>query len=229
MAHLPREFLGLARAFRSAIAAEHRHAVTAAERIAIPLAGRVRLRQAPSPGAFAKVAATWRDQIGSAGRLDLKITATTKRLSIEETRAGPSEFRFLTWPEGDTETALVIAKTTLLASFERFRFDQVPVATLPLHALARRYQRGWDNSDAAICGDLRALAAPHPETLAAGEDFNVDVADGAWIGNVTEIQYRGEPLLILAVRSFVSLAVSAWTATLPEAALMAPSGAGDAP
>jgi hypothetical protein len=213
--HVPVEFIGLARRFHTAIAAPARAAVAAAERIATPLAGRVHHRQVPSPGAFARVAATWRNQIGSVGRLDLKTHATTKRLSIEEIRAGPSEFRFLSWPEGDAETALVIAKTTLLASFERFRFDQVPVATLPLHALARRYQRGWDNSDAAICADLRALAAPHPDTLAAGEDFNVAVADGVWVGNVTRIQYCGEPLLILAVRSFVSAGMTAWASPAP--------------
>jgi hypothetical protein len=217
MAQAPREFVGLARVFRSAIAAEHPHAVAAMKRITLPLGAYVRYRQVPSPGTFAKVAQAWRDQIGSIGRVDLKITATTKRLSIVETRAVPCEFRFLTWPEGATETALVIAQTTLLVSDAKIRCDQVPVAALPLHALARRYQRGWDNSDVAICADLRALAAPITGTLAAGEDFNIAVADGAWVGNVSEIQYYGEPLLIRAVRSFASADMSAWASPAPPA------------
>jgi hypothetical protein len=215
---VPVEYIGRARALRTALVAQHAAAVAEADRLSVPLRARFALGQTPSPGAFAKVAAAWRDRIPSAGRLGLTINHARTRLTIAETRAAPTEFRFDTWGDGDHETAIVITQTTLAVSARRFEFDEVPAAAVPLHALARRFQRGWHVSDAAICADLSALAVPCVDTLDRGGDFDVPLRDGRWVGTVTEIDYRGEPVRILVVRSFKSDDMTVRTGTLVEAA-----------
>lgn len=217
MSIAPAEYIGKARAFRTAVVAQHAEAMAVMDRLVMPLMARFQYRQAPSPGAFAKAAQAWRDQVPSAGRLGLVVNAARSRLTIAETRAAPTAFRFEAWPDGDAETVIAITQTTLLASVERFRFGSAPAASVPLHALARRFQRGWDVSEVAIRADLAALAAPRPDMLAAGGDFSVPLADGCWVGTVTEIDDRGTPTRILVVRSFMAADMTARAATASEA------------
>jgi hypothetical protein len=60
-------------------------------------------------------------------------------------------------------------------------------------------------------------------------DFAVPVADGQWAGFLTEIEDRGRAVRILVVRTFLPPPMTARKATIPDAALLALSGAGDAP
>jgi hypothetical protein len=108
--------------------------------------------------------------------------------------------------------------TTLILSPEALRFDHALIASVPLHALARRLQRGWDVSDAEVRADLAALACTRPDVLAAGRKFNVPLATGCWVGSVAEIEDRGEPVRILVVRSFIRAHMSARPAMLVAAA-----------
>jgi hypothetical protein len=199
---VPAEFIGRARALRMAVAAVHPVAIATIDRIGQSLHGQYRLRQTPSASGLARAAAAWRDQVPSAGRLDLMVKVTSKRLAISETRIGPVEFRFDAWIEGDAETAIVITRTVLEVSAGRFWFDHTPVALVSLHGLARRYQRAFDMSDAAVCADLYSLATAGGD-VEDGE-FAVPAGDGQWVGNVAEVEDRGEPVRILAARSFRS-------------------------
>jgi hypothetical protein len=206
---VPVEFVGKARAFRRPLVADHPAAIAMVDRLALPFHARFRSRQPPTIGALAGLTHAWRERMPSSGRLHLVINTARARLTIVETRAAPATFRFDDWDEGDVETAIVITSLTLIVSPELFRFGNTPVASVPLHALARRFQRGWDVSDAAVRADLAALACPCPDVLASGGEFTVPLADGCWVGTVTEIEARGEPARILVVRSFIGAHMSA--------------------
>jgi hypothetical protein len=151
--------------------------------------------------------------------LNRTIAHDRNHLTITETRAGDCKLWFPTWDEGAAEAAIEVSRATLIVSPEQFQFHHVPIASIALHALARRFQRAWDNSDSAIYADLLALAWPSAEVLARGGDFNVPVADGQWVGAVTEIEDRGKAVSILVVRSFVSVGMTAreWIAPPAEA------------
>jgi hypothetical protein len=116
-----------------------------------------------------------------------------------------------------------------LVSPERFRFEHALVASVPLHALARRFQRGWDLSDAAV---RAALASPRPDVLAAGGEFTVPLPEGCWVGTVAEIEDRSEPARILVVRSYIGADMEARPAVLPggivagPATCLSPAGCG---
>jgi hypothetical protein len=228
MALVPTEFVGMARARRAALMAEHRRAVVAIDRIIVPLRGRFYLRQAPTVGCFAKVARTWRSQVPTIGRLDLSITHTPERLAIVEFRAGDCRLSLAAWDEGADEAAIEVSRVVLTISPGWFYFEHLPVASISLHALARRFQHGWHNSDAAICADLLALARPHADMPAREGDFTVLAADGQWAGFVTEIEDRGKLVPLRIARTWLPPPMTARTRT-PAGAAMAPSGAGDVP
>jgi hypothetical protein len=210
MSLVPAEYIGLARAFRSAAMSEHPRAVALMDRIVAPLRGRFHARQTPTSGAFARIASSWAAQVPEAGRLSLATNATPRRLTITETRLAPSKFNFDHWADGDKETAVVITRTDLTVTLDRFHFDMAPIASVPLHGLARRYQRGWTNSAAAIKADLCALATTPEHVFMAGGDFSVPAADdGKWVGVVTEIDHQGTPWLLLVVRTFRDAGMSA--------------------
>jgi hypothetical protein len=214
---VPFEFVGLARQFRSAVVAQHPRAVAAMDRIVLPLRGRHYSKQVPSPTAFAKVAQAWREQVPSAGRLSLATTYDVRRLAIIEVRAIPTDFGFNEWAEGATESCLIVIVSALIISAGHFSFTSALAASVSLHALARRFQRGRDNSDAAIRADLAALATPVDDVLEASGDFRVLTADGQWIGEPTETEDRGKLKTILAVRTFVSSDMTEDPATLAYA------------
>ena len=206
-----REFLGLARAFRTATVADHAASLAAVERIVFPLQARCQLRQPPGPRAYTQVM-EWAERVPSIGRLDLKITNGQRgRVSVTEIRLAPSQFRFERWKGDGADDVVVVVRTKLMASAERVQFTSTSVACVSLHALARRYQRGWDNSNEAICRDLLTLANVPSEILERGGEFSTaPVADGGrWLGRPTEVDEGGVPIVIAAIRSFLSAGMTA--------------------
>ena len=94
--------------------------------------------------------------------------------------------------------------SALVVSAGNFTFTNPLAAAVSLHALARRYQRARDNSDAAIRADLAALVRSVDEVEQANSDFAVPTADGQWIGEATDTDDRGKVKTILAARTFIS-------------------------
>jgi hypothetical protein len=214
---VPVEFIGKARAFRSTIVGEHALAVAAMDRLVLPLRGRHYSRQTPGPGAFARVEHAWRSQVPTAGQLRLTTTHDSKRLCITEIRAVPTDFRFLAWPEGATESCLIILVSALAVSAGHFSFTSALAASVSLHALARRYERGSNNSAAAIRADLVALMRPVDDVLEGSNDFTIPAGDGQWVGEATEVDDRGKVKCILAARSFISVDMTASATALAHA------------
>ena len=60
---VPVEYLGKARAFRSALVADHDAAIVMAARLTQPFLTRYRLRQPPTAGALDGLAKGWRDRM----------------------------------------------------------------------------------------------------------------------------------------------------------------------
>jgi hypothetical protein len=97
--------------------------------------------------------------------------------------------RMESWVE--SELALGIRLTEVRFTRRVLDIKRRPLGDACLHALARRYQRGADRSDAAVLSDLWALA---------GGDFRVRAGGGAWVGE--RVQYGGGPHL--AARTYVA-------------------------
>jgi hypothetical protein len=76
------------------------------------------------------------------------------------------------------------------------------LADVGLHALARRYQRGWAADDKAVLVDLAPLGSSWASTARAGGEFRIEApqGQGEWIGTVIEVE--GRQLPVLMVRTF---------------------------
>jgi hypothetical protein len=55
--------------------------------------------------------------------------------------------------------------------------------------------------------------------LVGGGDFTAPLADGEWVGTVTEIEHRSAPVRILVVRSFIAADMTALRTAAVEASL----------
>jgi hypothetical protein len=83
-----------------------------------------------------------------------------------------------------------------------FQIERSLIADIGVHALARRYQRGWDIDDRSVVLDLAPLGTKWASTVKAGGEFRIQAArgDGEWIGEVTTVEGRDLPVLL--VRTF---------------------------
>jgi hypothetical protein len=104
--------------------------------------------------------------------------------------------------EGWEEDELAIGIRLTKISFKHRVLDikRRPLGDACLHALARRYQRGEDRSDAAVLKDLWELAQAFPQAAATGGDFRVPAGGGFWVGE--RVSYHGGPHL--AARTYVA-------------------------
>jgi hypothetical protein len=85
----------------------------------------------------------------------------------------------------DAEPALAITLYDLAVAPPSFSEKLIPLSVIGLHALARRYQRGADYSDAAVLDDLRVLARDGLAAFKAGGEFAIPAPSGGrWIGAV---------------------------------------------
>ena len=92
----------------------------------------------------------------------------------------------------------------MLVGFSLVRWNFVPhyeiLASISLHGLARRYQRGADNSPAAIMADIAALATGSPERTGV-DRFELLVADGRWAGRISAAQ---DGAVVAAARTYLA-------------------------
>jgi hypothetical protein len=199
---VPREFVGLARALWNRVAAEAR-IVNPAQRALIEtlasLKPRKGFRQPPFGPTLRAFVDGWH-ALPSTARLAFKFAQKGDDFQLVEIRATPANMRMADWVESE----LAIGIRLVEINFKRRVLDikRRPLGDACLHALARRYERcvGADRSDAAVLGDLWALAEAFPAAALAGGDFRVPAGSGAWVGE--RVQYGGGPHL--AARTFVA-------------------------
>jgi hypothetical protein len=81
------------------------------------------------------------------------------------------------------------------------------LVTVGGHGISRRYQRGFDLSDAGIISDLATLVAALPGLIAQGPaEVAVTVRDGEWIiGKCTSLRdiLSGKSGLAVHVRTYL--------------------------
>jgi hypothetical protein len=77
------------------------------------------------------------------------------------------------------------------------------IADVGLHALSRRFQRGWTADDRSVLIDLAPLGTGWARAIKAGPEFRIaaPLGQGSWLGTVSEVADR--PLKVLLVRTFV--------------------------
>ena len=65
----------------------------------------------------------------------------------------------------------------------RLRVAAPILATVTLHALGRRFERG-ERDVASVFRDLETLAASFPRLIETGDRFVCPAGDGAWVGHI---------------------------------------------
>jgi hypothetical protein len=121
-------------------------------------------------------------------------------LVMNELRVTATTIKREDWGDGD-EGALSVQMVAV--STHPFRIQQSLIADIGLHALARRYQRGWTADDGSVLIDLAPLGIGWAKTVKAGGTFRVaaPLGQGEWIGVVSEVRDRDLPVLL--VRTYV--------------------------
>jgi hypothetical protein len=195
---LPTEFLGRARAFRSAVAATDAVATRAIDRITEPLRARFQRHPVPRWDALREAARLWRETVPAAARLGLEIEVERKRLRIDELRVTAADFRLDGWDEIERGVSIILLG--LIVAPRQLSLGSPTLAYVSLHALGRRFQRGWATGDAAVLADLSVLAAAPP----GDGEFSVQVAGGAWVGMAGPVRLDGREERTLVVRSFLA-------------------------
>jgi hypothetical protein len=196
---IPREHLGRARAWRNELKAEDETAANRCIGIAESIRARLARGSVPKREALNEAARAWRDDVPSFGRLKLEIEAANRRLVIRELRMGAAHHAEGGWIS--PEEAIVIFVVGFYIGRQGFKFFQELIAAVSLHALARRFERGIDNTDAAIRADLIALAgAAVNSAIGPSGQFQISVADGAWGGRMHRVN---ADTVIQSVRTFL--------------------------
>jgi hypothetical protein len=77
------------------------------------------------------------------------------------------------------------------------------ISDIGLHAIARRYQRGWAVDDGSVLVDLGPLGYGWAARVRAGGEFRVEapLGQGQWVAAVSRVDGRDLPVLL--VRSFI--------------------------
>jgi hypothetical protein len=100
----PREFIGMARQFRSIVDAEDDAVMQAIPKIVAPFKARIRNNGVTFRSALlADTERQWREKLPTEGRLSLDIERTKSELFIREVRCSAGTFRFVSWLNGTRE------------------------------------------------------------------------------------------------------------------------------
>ena len=202
MNHVAAEFVGRARAFRARIGAEDDAVGRNVLEIMKPLKARRRRSATFRPEALIDAERQFR-HLPSAGRLTLKVDRDKSGLLIEEFRAAAGDFRFVSWLDGATDADIGICRVILEAKSWGPVYTSCDVAvSVSLHALARRFQRGFDTSDGAILSEFQRIALQYVGIAAALGDFAIAGDGGAWVGEVASTQVGEVVAPVLAIRTF---------------------------
>jgi hypothetical protein len=183
---VPREFLGQARAFitRMQRAGRERDRSIAAimDRIVNRLAGGRRIRYEQFPEIARALT-----ECEYEGRLRFRVEGmlSCRTLTVSEISLNGMKTSLESWQDKTEELTLVLNQSTITVSKKDCKLEQHSVGYVGLHGLARRFQRGFDNADAAIFSDMVSivLAGGH-RAVAANADFEVTCPDGSWWGKL---------------------------------------------
>jgi hypothetical protein len=205
---VPYEFVGQARLFCARIDVASKTASAAVMQIGTDARAIVQRRPTWRGEHFSGFERQWRQTIPDEGRIRLEIERSKRALIISELRLARATYEDIRWSQPSPEASVCLMLCTFrLTTPAAFESKRLAIATVSIHAIARRYQRGFDNTDRAIQADISELATNGSQRLGSGAEnqtFAIPCHSGQWVGTIETVRLSSGPdLPLLNVRSFL--------------------------
>jgi hypothetical protein len=174
------QYLGLARDLRRRVAASDAQMVPAMQSIVAPLQDRLSRHPVLRRPKLIDAERRWRALPVLATRVDI---ANPRRPVFDALHGAPAAYRSPDWLDDVDEAGVAVMLTSAEVVGRRFVLDlRGPVLAISLHALGRRYERGFGGDD-AIIAEITALAFQYRKIAERGGQF----AWRGWLGMVVEL------------------------------------------
>ena len=208
MSHVPAEFIGLARHFRREADREEAEVLAALDPIMGPI--NHRLHRYPErqlrDGVFRRLADVWQSQPHN---YQLAFRARTdqrgRRGQIIEVRVHAVTMLSNKWDPDVMEPTIALTSHCVEVPLVDRPATQT-IASISLHALARRFERGRDRAHHAVLDDLRRIILANinnEESHPFGEPFRISTPRGFWVGQTTGVEINDGPSVQFVVRTFL--------------------------
>jgi hypothetical protein len=189
--NIPMEFVGLARAFWRKVEADDKACGKVLDQVEAVLTARLRKKPSLRPEHVIAVERLWAT-MPSGFALSAPVAAhPRKRLHLSQFRLTAHLSRCKDWAEDEIEHGVSLTVVTCETTKRGgYRINLEPVVTVCLHALARRFQRGRDRSEAAVLTDLSELGRGFVEQEPGSG--TICVPGGQWRGGVSRTEVSGQ-------------------------------------
>lgn len=200
------EFLGLARAFRSRVATAAEASGSVMQKIGADAFSAFRLRK-PGPRLhdelLAELEQRWR-ALPAPGGVSQTVVRHRHNISLADTRVRPEVVTNAGWSDGGTEPSVCLVTSTLVVNRLRAHTTSQTLASFSLHAIARFYQRSFEDTDDALFADIAMIAAAAPTMISIPGRFELPSRYGeAWVGTVAPFRdVHGRSAPVVNIRSF---------------------------
>jgi hypothetical protein len=181
-----REHLGLARLLLNKISAADDAFIAVIDAVVKRM--EARLGKPPRYRDLTELERNWRAQMPTEGGIRAQIDRPKRGIRITETRLSTFKLKSPGWENsGGGEPGISVITMWLEFAPTGFRHGLTNHAYASLHALGRRFSRGFDCSEVAVIADLAALADAAIDEK-PGRLFSVPRPDGRWAGHVTQFR-----------------------------------------
>jgi hypothetical protein len=202
MSVIPAEHRGLARLFREQVIQADRRLNAVLPRITQPLEQRLKRKPTLRPELLHDISRLWLANITDQFSVDGRAKADKRELTIAELRACGARWSTVEW-DGDTAAQPGVSLVWIALKIEngRLHLDVRPAAHLLMHALARRFERGYGRTTADVMRDLRMIAA-----VLDTPAHDIPVIDGYWAGDreVAANDTGGGTVSLLHIKTFLN-------------------------
>ena len=205
--NVPHEFIGQARLFCARIDAAAKLASATVLQICADARAVVQRRPTWRAEHFAGFERQWHQTIPDEGRIRLQIARSKRALTITEFRLTRSSYEDIRWshPFPEDSVGLMLCTFRLSGRPQPSNVSGLQSRSSESSAIARRYQRGFDNTDRAIQTDISELTMNVCRLQDAdGQSFAIQCPSGQWAGSIETVSLSGAPdQRLLNVRSFL--------------------------
>lgn len=139
--------------------------------------------------AMRSAARLWERRVPQVGCLSRKISLNSRGLDIDEVRLCATRFSFSDWENELGELGVSLMRFRLRVTATGFEFFDEMLAYFSRHALARRFERGYGTTPAAVTDDLRLLIEAGAKIDKGAKSVRIEVPGGTWIGIPTRSEH----------------------------------------
>jgi hypothetical protein len=182
---------------RQRIARDQARYEAAADAIIRPLRPRPAWPTPTKPSYLRDLARRYR-ALRSPCRLDLIAKVVDGILTLNELRLAPGRMRFRGW-DADEPSIRVVMRWLTTPPFA----EGADIVELGLHSLARRFERGRPNDNAAVLRDVHALARGYLNASDPSGEFEIETPCGRWVGAIIIPAGEGEHPGALCARTYI--------------------------